>query len=423
METSKTIEDVYYYDTSLNRFIHGSVKIQNGIIAGVEETQNSGDCSRFLIPGFINTHSHIAMSRFRGRLDDVNLEKFLEKTFKLDSERTKDDIFHSTICGIYELLSNGITSFFDLYYDEDIIWDACNKMGIRSFLSWNTLDREITTQKGDPVDNAENFIREYSGKSSIIYPSIGIQGVYVASLDTMKAANNVSKKFDTVLHMHLSETRKEVYEFLDKTGKRPVEFLSDNDLLSKRLNAAHCVWLNDHEIRALGKNEVNVSWNSESNLKLGTGGFPPVPELMNNGVNITIGTDSNGSNNSLNILETAKTGTISIKNGRWDAGILNATDVFRMLTVNGGRASHIPHLGEIKIGAPADFNIIDGNHFSLQSSDPDVMINQIVYSMNPAAITDTVINGKYIKKDGKMNLDIENNYRESLRFLKAAFKV
>ena len=423
METSKIIENVFYYDTSLNSFRHGTVEISRGKITGVEETENSGDCSRFLIPGFINTHAHIAMSRFRGKLDDMNLEKFLEKTFKLDSARTPDDILHSSICGLYELLSNGITSFFDMYYDEDIIWEACNRMGIRAFLSWNTLDKEITTQKGDPVDNAENFIKDYGGKNSIIEPSIGIQGVYVASLDTMKGADQVSRKFDTLLHMHVSETRKEVYEFMDKTGKRPVEYLLENNLLSHRLNAAHCVWLNDHEIRALGKNEVNVSWNSESNLKLGTGGYPPVPELMNSGVNITIGTDSNGSNNSLNILESAKTGAISIKNSRWDAGMISAIDVFRMLTVNGGRASRIPNLGEIKVGAPADFNIIDGNHFSLQSSDPEIMVNQIIYSMNPGAITDTVINGEYIKKDGKMAAEIENNYRNSLCFLKTTFRV
>ena len=424
MEPSSTlVENIFYYDSSDSVFKYGDIEIENGKIRKIEEKDPVHPENNFLAPGFINTHAHIAMSRFRGKLDDVNLEKFLERTFRLDSGRSREDILHSSICGIYEMISNGITSFFDLYYDEDITWEACNRMGIRAFLSWNTLDREITTQKGDPVENAENFIKDYRGKNSIIEPSVGIQGVYVASLGTMKRADEISKRMGTILHMHLSETRKEVYEFLEKTGKRPVEYLSENGLLSDRLNAAHCVWLNDHEIKALAKHGVSVSWNSESNLKLGTGGFPPVPELIKSGVNITIGTDSNGSNNSLNLIESAKTGAISIKNSRWDAGMLSAKEVFNMATANGGKASHISKLGEIKVGAPADFNIIDGNHFSIQSSNPEVMVNHIVYSMNPGAIVDTVINGKYVKKDGRITMDLEKQYKESLNYLKNTFKV
>ena len=103
--------------------------------------------------------------------------------------------------------------------------------------------------------------------------------------------------------------------------------------------------------------------------------------------------------------------------------MLSAKEVFNMATANGGKASHISKLGEIKVGAPADFNIIDGNHFSIQSSNPEVMVNHIVYSMNPGAIVDTVINGKYVKKDGRITMDLEKQYKESLNYLKNTFKV
>ncbi|MHB1440476.1 MAG: amidohydrolase family protein [Cuniculiplasma sp.] len=424
MQSSKIeLEDIEYYHGESGTFRHGNLTIENGIIRSIEDSQRKSEGNLFVIPGFINTHAHIAMSRFRGLLDDMNLEKFLQKTFALDRDRSEDDIYNSSVCGIYELLRNGITSFFDLYYDEHIIWQACNDMGIRAFLSWNTLDREMTTQNGDPVHNAGEFIKKFRHKNELIEPSVGIQGVYVASLETMEAANEVSRKNNTILHMHVSETRKEVYEFQERMGKRPVEYLNENSLLSHRMNAAHCVWLNDHEIKALGKNEVNVSWNAESNLKLGTGGIPPVPEMIKQNINITVGTDSNGSNNSLNILESAKTGAISIKNTRWDASLITSREVFYMLTLNGGKASRKKYLGEIREGAPADLNIIDGDHHSIQCSNPNNVLNQIVYSMNPEAIRDTIIGGKYIKKDWKMNNDAEEKFRNSLKFLKSNFKI
>lgn len=400
----------------------GDMEIENGQIRSLE-FKDHGHSDLFVIPGFINTHAHVAMSRFRGLLDDVSLEGFLHRTFKLDAERDRDDIFHSSVCGIYEMLNNGITSFFDLYYDEDIIYEACERMGIRSFLSWVTLDKEFTTQKGEPLDNAQNFIKAHKEKDSIIYPSVGVQGVYVASDQTLKGSDDISKREKTMLHMHLSETRKEVYDLQKVKKRRPVEYLNDLDILSNRVNAAHCVWLNGHEIDMLSKNHVNVSWNSTSNQKLGTGGIPPIPELAEKHVNVSIGTDSNGSNNGLNILETAKMGSLSVKNQRWDASKIKASETFRMLTENGGIASGIPDLGTIRVGAPADLNIVNGNDYSLQCSHPENMINQIVYSMNPAAIRDTIIAGNTLKTDGMFSDSLTQQYEISLKYLKNRFRI
>lgn len=414
------LNDINIFDGKGFKF--GDMEIENGVIHSLD-FKDQGNSNLYVIPGLINTHAHVAMSRFRGLLDDVNLEGFLQKTFKLDANRDRDDIFHSTVCGIYEMMNNGITSFFDLYYDEDIIYEACEMMGIRSFLSWVALDREFTTQKGEPLDNAHNFIRDHRKKDSIIYPSVGVQGVYVASEETLLGADDISKKEKTMLHMHLSETRKEVYDLLKSKKRRPVEYLNDLGILSNRMTAAHCVWLNGHEIDMLSKGHVNVSWNSTSNQKLGTGGVPPIPELEEKDVNISIGTDSNGSNNGLNILETAKTGALSIKNQRWDASRIEASDTFKMLTENGGIATGVPDLGHIRIGAPADLNIVDGNHYSVQCLNSEDMVNQIIYSMNPAAIRETIIGGKIIKKDGKVTDSIANQYETSLKYLRNRFRV
>ena len=417
-----TIENVMLFNNETCSFSNSDITVEKGIIKKIEPNGNPNS-NLFAVPGFINTHSHVAMSRFRGLLDDMDLNHFLEKTFKLDESRSEKDMYHSTLCGIYEMLNNGITSFFDLYYGEDVIYKACESMNIRSFLSWNTLDKQFSTQKGEPLDNARNFIREHKGKNTIIYPSVGIQGVYVASEETIKAANEISEKENTLLHMHVSETRKEVYNCLEKTGKRPVEYLSDLEVLSNRFNAAHCVWLTTREIALLGKSQTNISWNSVSNFKLGTGGIPPVPELISAGANVTIGTDSNGSNNGLNLLETAKLGSISIKNQRWDASHIKAVESFNMLTKNGGRATGVNKLGTLVEGAPADLNIIDSNHHSIQGNNPENFINHLVYSMNTSAIRDTIVAGKYIKKGFKMSSELEDKYEESLKILKEEFRI
>ncbi|MHB8361336.1 MAG: amidohydrolase family protein, partial [Thermoplasmataceae archaeon] len=176
---------------------HKSVLVENGIIKKIDSEPFDADIvidadSKILAPGLINTHNHVAMSRFKGLLDDIKLSSFLEITFKLDSGRSVEDIYNSSIIGICEMIDSGTTAFADLYYSEDIIAKAVNDCGIRGFLSWITLDKKFTTQSGNPTDNAENFILEHKGKTEFVIPSIGVQGVYVASDETYIAARDIS---------------------------------------------------------------------------------------------------------------------------------------------------------------------------------------------------------------------------------------
>lgn len=390
----------------------------------IKSIRDSDDISqKYIIPGFINTHSHVAMWRFKGLLDDMDLEMFLDRTFKLDSGRSRDDIYFSSVAGIYEMLMNGITSFMDLYYSEDIIAEAVSRMGIRGFLSWVTLDKDKTTQAGDPLENAEYFINNYSRKKEyeLVYPSVGIQGVYVSSMENMVLASQISERYNCTLHMHLAETRKEVYDYMDANGKRPALNLLDHNVINERTNMAHCVWLTKEEIEKIGKAKGNISWNSVSNHKLGVGGVPAIPELLQSGANIGIGTDSNGSNNSLNILETAKNGALAIKNNRWDPSLINSGEIFKMLTEWGGRSTGMENLGKIKEGSPADLLIIDGDHYSMNPSKGANFINNIIYSMSPSAIRDIVINGNYIKKNFKMDAEIENEYKRAVKWIRNNF--
>ncbi|MEM4934796.1 MAG: amidohydrolase family protein, partial [Thermoplasmata archaeon] len=252
--------------------------------------------NKIVMPGFINTHTHVGMSMFRGVIEDMQLDRFLEKTFVLDSKRTEDEIYYSSLLSIAEMIRTGTTSFLDLYYDEHIIARAVEKSGIRGFLSWVTLDKEYTTQKGDPLKNAEEFISSHLKKERII-PLIGFQGVYVCSDETLLKGKEIAERYGVLMHMHLSETRKEVYDYLKKKNKRPVEHLKEINFLNNNLISAHNVWLTIREIDYLALSGVNVSHNPVSNMKLGTGGASPIIEMMNRKVNVTLGTDSVVTNN------------------------------------------------------------------------------------------------------------------------------
>ncbi len=380
-----------------------------------KEAEETIDASgKIIIPGLINTHAHAAMAHLKGKLDDIELGDFLEKTFTYDAKRTDEGIYNSAKLAMFEMIDSGITSFLDLYYSEDVIARAAEDTGIRAFLSWVTLDKEFTTQSGDPVSNAETFIREWKGKTSIT-PSIGIQGIYVANDETYARAKEVAEKYDTLIHTHLAETRKEVYDLVRKIGERPVEHLEKIGFLNDRLVAAHCVWVTNHEVKILASKGVNVSWNSVSNFKLGTGGVPPVPEMMENKINITLGTDSNGSNNSLNLFEEMKFSPLTVKNQRWDASFIKAQDVMDFATRNAGKALKSP-IGTIEAGKKADIVILDARRPGLIPVSEENAISSIVYSANPAYVDTVMVNGRILKRGGKlMNFDPE--YFEKCNFI------
>ncbi|MGC8692326.1 MAG: amidohydrolase family protein [Thermoplasmata archaeon] len=369
-----------------------------------------------IVPGLINTHTHVGMGGFRGLIEDMQLDDFLKKTFDLDSKRTNDDIYHSSMISIAEMLRNGITSFLDLYYSEDIIARAVKDSGIRGFLSWVTLDERYTTQSGSPINNAENFIIRFKG-SERIYPSVGFQGVYVCSDETMMKGKEIAEKHNTLMHMHLSETRKEVYDFLKRTNKRPVEHLYDIGFLNDKLIAAHTVWITIREIKMLGEKMVSSSHNSVSNMKLGTGGAAPIPEMIKYGVNVTLGTDSNTTNNNLDLFDVMKTSGLLHKNERWDASILKSQEIFDMATINAAKALKMEkYLGSIEEGKLADIAIIDPypNGIPLRK---ETIIPNLVYAIKGLNVKTTIVDGKIVMNDGKLTL---YNIEKSINFFKTS---
>lgn len=400
------------------RILKGDMLIEGKRISKIGKIKGSADIEidasgKAVLPGFINTHTHVAMAHLKGLLDDIPLETFLDRTFSLDSNRSEKGIYNASMLGMAEMIDSGITSFHDLYYSEDIIAKAASRLGIRAFLAWVTLDVEYTTQKGSPLQNADSFIRKKHG--DLVTPSVGIQGIYVASDETYNGASDIARKYDTTMHTHLSETRKEVYDYATgHNGQRPVEHLSSIGFLDSRLIAAHSAFVTMREVRQLAKANVKVSWNSISNCKLGTGGMPPVPEMLDHGITISLGTDSNGSNNSLNMFEMMKFSSLLVKSARWNPAVINAQKMLDMATRDAASSLRRNDIGVLKEGNLADVIMIDLNQSNLIPANADNIVQGLVYSANPSNVDTVIVNGSILKSRKKLKRKILETEKENM---------
>ncbi|HTT25486.1 MAG TPA: amidohydrolase family protein [Thermoplasmata archaeon] len=352
------------------------------------------DASGFaLVPGFVNAHTHVAMAPLRGLADDRDLGGFLEKLFAVDARRTEVDVEAGAAAGIAEMLLSGTTSFLDLYYAEDAVARATDRLGIRGFLGWAVLDPAMTTQKGVPVENARAFIGRWAGHPTIA-PLVAPQGVYVCNEETWLKSREVASAAGTLVHYHLSETRREVHEHEEKTGKRPPIWLDAIGFLGSGQVAAHGVWLTGREIQLLADRQVGIAHCPASNLKLATGGVCPVDELRGAGATVGLGTDSNASNNSLSMLREMHVAGLLAKHHRWDATALPAQVLLDLATREGAQLLGRPDLGRIEPGATADFALYRLDHPTLVPARPEAIVSHLAYSASEEAVDSVYVGGR-----------------------------
>ena len=387
--------------------VKGDVLIEGDKISDVghvkarpDEIIDASGC--VVMPGLINCHTHVAMALMRSVADDVKLEKFLERTFAIDAKRTPEDVRIGATLGCLEMARSGTTTLLDFYYSEDEVANAVEQVGLRGYLGWTVLDEKFTTQKGKPIKNCENFIKGHKNRP-LIKPIISIQGVYVCSDETWLAARELATKESTLCQYHVSETRFEVYEHQKKTGKRPVEYLSDIGFLGKGDVAAHGVWLTINEVRQLAKAGVSVAHCPVSNMKLASGGVAPVPEMFAEGVNVCLGTDGCSSNNTLDLFSEMKFASLMHKAHRWDAGVLPAQKCLDMVTLDAAKAIGAEKkLGSIEPGKRADIIVVDCNGASMIPTRAENAVSNIVYASPSHAVRDTMVDGRFVLRDWKI---------------------
>jgi 5-methylthioadenosine/S-adenosylhomocysteine deaminase len=386
------------------RVIRGDIGIEGGRFVEIGKVRDSGDveldaAGGIAMPGLINTHTHVSMSIMKGVADDMLFPDFLDTVFRYDSKREERDIFAGTRLGCLEMIRGGTTTLVDFYYSEDVIAKGVGDAGVRGVLCWAVLDEEFTTQKGSPMQNCRRFCESHDGMERII-PGVALQGVYVCNEETCQEAAAYALESDRPLTFHLSETRKEVNDHKRKTGMRPAEWLEHIGALNHKGIAAHSAWLTINEVRALARNGVSVSSCPVSNMKLATGGVAPIPEMLENGVTVTMGTDGSTTNNSLDMFFEMKVLGLLQKSNRWDASVLPAQRLLDMATVDAASAIGMADsLGSIEVGKLADVILLDPKAPNLRPLRPENVVSNIVYSSSSLNVMTVICQGDIIMRD------------------------
>jgi len=400
-------------DQSRRVFV-GDILVKNGIIAEMGKVRGGADeeidaRGAPVLPGLINTHCHVAMSVMKGMADDLPFGDFLNRVFAIDSDRQDEDLLAGSRLGCLEMLTGGTTTFVDLYYSQDVIAQAVKEAGMRGVLCWAVLDQQFTTQNGVPLDNCKSFHSRFAGDKNIV-PGIGLQGVYVCSEETFMGSREFSDRTGALMTFHLSETRGEVYEHKNKTGKRPGDWLSSIGFLNDKCLAAHSAWLTINEVRALAKAGASISSCPVSNMKLATGGVAPIPEMLKEGVNVTIGTDGSTTNNSMDMFGEMKTLALLQKSNRWDPTVVKAQEALDFATVNAAKALGLQkQIGSIEVGKQADIVIMDSRSPTLRPLTMENAVSNVVYSASRGDVRTVLCFGDIVVRDRvPQNLDMDS---------------
>ena len=396
-----------------------AIYIQDGIIVEIDDEQKLKRRHRsvekldgkngILLPGFINAHTHIPEALIRGLCDDEPLEKWLfDYVWNYEKNLTSEKVYNGTFLGIIELIRNGVTSFIDQYFFADSIARAVEKTGLRALICPSVFDN---CPEGKTIESqlkiAKNFVKNWKNKTSLIYTGLGPHAPYSVSKEHLEDVFSFCKIENIPVHIHLSETLKEIKESKDKFKTTPIEYIlnlmgqgSEPEATCSRILAAHCVYPTDKEIKFMAKKNIHVLHCPESNLKLGSG-IAPVPEYLENNINVALGTDGTASNNNLNMLECMRITSFVQRAIFLDSTIMKKEILLEMATYNGAKCLGLSSkLGSIEVGKFADLIIIDTNHVNMQP-EHDILSN-IIYSAEPSNVRTVIVNGKIIMHDWKI---------------------
>jgi len=351
-----------------------------------------------VMPGLVNTHTHVAMTLFRGYGDGLVLDKWLrERIWPAEAKLTNDVVEAGAILGMIEMLKSGTVALNEMYLKGmNNMMNAAELLNIRMVIAQGMFDTG-NRKLDDELKSGKKIIDLATEHSELIQPAISCHAPYTASDELIIKGKELAKKNNILFHIHVSETRKEIFDSLKQKKKRPIEHLNDLNVLNEKTVLAHASWVTKREIKYVGKKGAVISHNPVSNLKLATGGIAPIKEYDTAGANVTLGTDGAASNNTLNMFETMKFASLLQKHKYWDANAIPAQRILDYATINGSKALNVP--GSIKVGKKADIIIIKKTPNMLPEHN---IVSNIVYASNPAHVEWVIVNGKVSLENGKV---------------------
>ena len=381
-------------------FSHADITIADGTIQSVGEGQSREDVfdatGMAIIPGLVNTHTHLAMTLLRGAGDDMPLHQWLsERIWPLEGNLTKDDCYWGSLMGAIEMIKTGTTCFNDMYFHMDATIDAIAKSGMRASITHAVIDLGDEEKADSELKESARIERMCSDHDAITY-MMGPHAPYTCSKAFLERIRDYASERALGVHIHASETQKEVQDSLSETGMTPIAYLDSIGLLNGRSVLAHCVHATKGDISIMAARGAHVAHCPQSNMKLSSG-RAPVQQMLDGNVSVSLGTDGAASNNNLDMAQELK--FMAIVHKLEAPTHVTSSQALSIATKGGADALGLP-VGRIAPGLKADLVFIDLSHYSMRPSHD--LVSTIVYSRNTGAIRHGMVDGRFLMRDGKL---------------------
>lgn len=355
---------------------------------------------KVVMPGLVNAHTHLSMSVFRGYSDELELMDWLsKKMWPIEDKMVPNDAFWASMLSMVEMIKSGTTTFNDHYFFEDETARAAVEIGMRGMLSRCVIGEGEEADKR--LEEAENLYHDWHDASNgRVKVCVGLHAPYTCPPDTIKKGVDLAKKINTPIHIHYLETEDEIKQMNEKYGQTVTDYLKSCNLFDVKTILAHGVQMNKEDMEALKLYDTAIIHNPISNQKLGSG-IAPIKEMLDSGLVVGLGTDGQGSTNTLDMFEEIKSAAYLQKVKYKSATAISGYDVLKMATIDGAKALGLEkEIGSLEVGKKADIIVIDLQKPHLLPVHD--IYSTLAYSANGADVEMVIINGKIVMENRHM---------------------
>lgn len=390
------------------------ILINNEII---EKISNNIECNndikiidatgKVVMPGLINTHAHIPMSIFRETIDGYNLQDWLtKKIWPMEDKLTPEDIYYASYLSFIEMIKTGCTTINDMYFMAEEEIKAMEETGIRLQTTRTLMNIAGDEDGNNRLIELQKLLDEYKNKNSKLSFNVAIHGLYTSNEQYVKKCIEFAKKNELFIHIHFCENEKEVQDIKSAYNANPVEVLK-RDFNGVHTILAHCVKLSIEDIKEMSNMDISVSHCPVSNLKLGCG-VAKIEEMIKNGIDVSIGTDGQGSGSNLDLFESIKYAALLQKGITENPEVMPSYEALKMATVNGAKAlNQEDNIGTIEEGKQADLIILNVDDTLMKPQND--LLSEIVYNAKGSNVETTIVAGKILMENRKLHSQIKEN--------------
>lgn len=393
------------------------VKIKDGKIVKIDNNLELEDGEKVIdakekvvMPGLINTHTHIAMSIFRGTFEGCSLYTWLnEKIWPIEAKLTREDVYNASMLSIAEMISTGTTCFNDHYFFAEETRKAVEETGMRAVLTRVLMDTDGDDAGQTRIDEFERFYQTRDENNDLITYTVSPHGLYTCSSKCLEKASSLARKYNLPVHVHFLESIDEIDDIKKMNGMTGVDVLKRYfDGIHTIL--AHGVKLNDEDIEELKHMDIGIAHNPISNLRLGCK-IADTTKYTKNNINVALGTDGQGSGNNLDMFEALRTACLIQGGIHENEDRITSKDAIKMATINGAKLLKIDDkVGSIEEGKDADIILVDmsqslDNITKLPNND---IISNLVYNTCGRDVDTTIVKGNILMEARRLkNINIE----------------